>query len=67
MAVMEIKSVTEEPHLETTCEDSSEVLPQSEDSYPSVAQESPEVPIPQASNWSGTFFAVRNSKPALVE
>ena len=24
-----------------------------------------EVPIPQTSNWSGTFFAVSYSKPAL--
>ena len=28
--------------------------------------ESSEVPIPQTSNWSGTFFAVPYSKPALV-
>merc|ERR1719234_1421503 len=45
MAAMDIKSVPEEPHLEATCEDSSEMLPPKEDNHRSAAQESLEVPI----------------------
>ena len=32
----------------------------------SYRSESSEVPIPQTSNWSGSFFAVSYTKPALV-
>merc|ERR1719234_3091591 len=45
MAAMDIKSVPEDPHLETTCEDSSKMLPPSEEEDRSAAQESLEVPI----------------------